>query len=58
MIIEINKTTTTENLKKSLEHFRINKLNRKKSNLTEFFGILPDIGDGLEFQKNARNEWN
>lgn len=58
MIIEINKTTTIENLKKSLEHFRINKLNRKKSNLTEFFGILPNIGDGLEFQKNARNEWD
>ena len=58
MIIEINKTTTTENLKNSLEHFRKNKSERKKSDLTEFFGILPNIGDGLEFQKNARNEWD
>jgi hypothetical protein len=30
----------------------------KKPNLARFFGVLPDYEDGLEFQKNARNEWN
>jgi len=26
--------------------------------LAEFFGVLPNISDGLEFQKNVRNEWD
>jgi len=58
MVIEIDKAITTENMRDSLECFRINKLKKEKPNLSEFFGILPNIGDGLEFQKNARNEWN
>ena len=58
MIIEISDKVTTENLKDSLERFRKNKSKRKKPNLTEFFGVLPDIGDGLVYQKKMRNEWN
>ena len=58
MVIEIDKTTTTENLKNSLESFRKKKGEKEKSDLTEFFGILPNIGDGLEFQKYVRNEWD
>ena len=58
MVIEIDKTKTSESLKDSLERFRINKSKRKKPDLIEFFGILPNVGNGLEFQKNARNEWD
>jgi hypothetical protein len=28
-----------------------------RTSLSEFFGALPHLGDGLEFQKKARNEW-
>ena len=58
MIFKIEKTTTEENLKGFLETIRINRVKNKKPNLAEFFGVLPTIGDGLEFQKNARNEWD
>jgi len=58
MIIEISDKVTTENLNDSLERFRKNKSKRKKPNLTEFFGVLPSIGDGLVYQKKMRNEWN
>ena len=58
MVIEISNKVATENLKDSLEGFRENKSKRNKPNLTEFFGVLPNIGDGLVYQKKARNEWN
>ncbi len=58
MVIKIDKTTTKENLKNSLERIRKNRIKRKKPNLSEFFGILPDVGDGLEFQKKVRDEWD
>jgi hypothetical protein len=30
----------------------------KKESLKDYFGRLPDtFGDGLEYQKKARNEW-
>jgi len=58
MIFEIEKTTTEKKLKDFLESIRINRVKNKKPNLAEFFGALPNIGDGLEFQKNARNEWD
>jgi hypothetical protein len=57
MVIKIDKTTTEEGLKTSLERITKDRAKRKKPNLAEFFGILPDIGDGLEFQKKVRNEW-
>jgi hypothetical protein len=58
MVIEITKTTTEESLKNSIEHFRNNRIQKNKSNFSEFFGILPNIEDGLTFQKRARNEWD
>jgi len=58
MVFEIEKTTTEDNLKKILESIKRNRVKNKKPNLAKFFGILPSIGDGLEFKKNARNEWN
>ena len=58
MVIEISNKAVKENLKDSLERFRENKSKRKNPNLTEFFGILPNIGDGLVYQKKARSDWN
>jgi len=58
MVFEVEKTTTEERLKGFLESIRKNRVNRKKPNLADFFGVLPNIGDGLEFQKNVRNEWD
>lgn len=31
---------------------------KKKGNLSEFFGVLQIDGDPLEIQKEMRNEWN
>jgi hypothetical protein len=58
MVIQIDKTATTEGLKNSLERIRKNRAKRKKPNLVEFFGVLPTIGDGLDFQKKVRDEWD
>ncbi|GHT15538.1 hypothetical protein AGMMS4956_15730 [Bacteroidia bacterium] len=58
MVIEIDRTATPTSLKHLLNQIRETRAQRKKPNLTEFFGALPDIGDGLEFQKKVRDEWN
>ena len=58
MIVEIENITTQEHLKDLLESIKLNQANRKKTNLSDFFGVLPNFGDGLEFQKNVRNKWN
>jgi hypothetical protein len=58
MVIEIDRTVTPTSLKHLLDHVRETRAQRKKPNLTEFFGALPNIGDGLEFQKKVRDEWN
>jgi hypothetical protein len=57
MIIRIEEPTA-ENLNNAIERFRRKREKKKKTNYMEFFGALPNIGDGLEFQKNARNEWD
>jgi hypothetical protein len=58
MVITIDKKTTDQDLLKRLEQIRNSRAKRKKPNLVSFFGALPNIGDGLEFQKKARNEWD
>ena len=58
MVIEIDKQATTTTFRRSLEQIKTNRNKNKKSNLSEFFGILPNIGDGLEFQKAVRDEWS
>jgi len=58
MVFEIEKTTTEDNLKGFLKSIQNNRVKKMKPNLAQFFGVLPNIGDGLEYQKNARNEWN
>jgi hypothetical protein len=58
MVITVDKTTKEQDLQTWEEKVRNKRLKNKKSNLKKYFGILPDIGDGLEFQKKIRNEWD
>jgi hypothetical protein len=37
--------------------YRYEKQEAKKGNLSKYFGLM-DLGDGLEIQKEMRNEWN
>jgi len=58
MILEIDTKTSAVDLKKSLQLIRKNREQRQPRNYSKFFGALPNIADGLEFQKAVRNEWN
>ena len=58
MVYRIDKTSTDEDLKNLLERIKSERVKSRKANFIEFFGMLPDIGDGLEYQKNVRNEWD
>lgn len=55
MIIEIPKETPEKKIKSILKK----RGNRKaiKKTISSFFGKLPDIEDGLTFQKKIRSEW-
>ena len=57
MVIEVDKTATALTLQKSLKHLHANRIRRKEPSMAKFFGALPNIGDGLEFQKRVRDEW-
>jgi len=54
MVIEITKSTSPEQVKKLLKDIKPE--SKKKIVLTDFFGKLPNIGDGLAYQKKVRNE--
>jgi hypothetical protein len=54
MIIEIQKGTSPKKIKKILS--KRNLIN-KEIKVIDFFGKLPNIEDGLKFQKKVRNEW-
>jgi hypothetical protein len=58
MVIEIDKTFTSARLKQSLKSIKATRGKVFRPKMSEFFGALPHIGDGLEFQKKARNEWH
>jgi hypothetical protein len=58
MVIEIDRTVTPARLRQSLKSMKVARAKTPRVNLSEFFGALPHIGDGLEFQKKARNEWD
>ena len=54
MVIEIKKDTPPEEVKRLLD--KIKPESKKKVTLSDFFGKLPNIGDGLAYQKKVRNE--
>lgn len=57
MTIHLDKNSNPEEIKKQLDSLA-NAQNKKKS-LAEFSGKLKGVfGDGLEYQKKIRNEWN
>ena len=55
MVIEIKKDTPTKDVKKILASLKNKKAPKK--DISQFFGKVPDLIDGLDFQKKARNEW-
>ena len=58
MVIEIDKKNNAADFKNSLRLIRENRTKTKKGNFSKYFGALPNIGDGMEFQIAVRNEWN
>jgi hypothetical protein len=54
MVIEIPKGTSPEKIKQLLKK-RTGRLTKKS--IDSFFGKLPNIEDGLTFQKKVRSEW-
>ena len=58
MVIEIDKKANSADFKRSLQLIRENRIKTKNENFSKYFGALPNIGDGLEFQRAVRNEWN
>ncbi len=56
MVLVIKKNTSMEEVRAILRRTRTKK-GRKKAGVEAFFGKLPNIEDGLKYQKKARNEW-
>ena len=55
MVIEISRDTPEKKVKSILRNRR--KKKNAKNALEDFFGKLPEIEDGLTFQKKVRREW-
>jgi hypothetical protein len=54
MVITINKDTKTEEIDKALK-----KLTKSIKTMNSFYGKLTGVfGDGMEYQKQIRGEWN
>lgn len=56
MVHVIKKNTSTDEVRALLRKRRVKKT-AKKAGIKSFFGKLPNIEDGLTYQKKARNEW-
>jgi len=55
MVITINKDTKAEEIEEALKKLP----KSKKKSLRSFYGKLKGtFGDGLEYQKKIRNEWD
>ncbi|MDR0872445.1 MAG: hypothetical protein LBN27_03115 [Prevotellaceae bacterium] len=57
MIIEISKPITAVTFRQSINSLKEKRRMQRRESFEEFFGALPNIGDGLEYQKSLRNEW-
>ena len=55
MLIEILKGTSLKKIRILLKKIKVNP---KKKNIDLFFGKLPEINDGVVYQKQTRSEWN
>jgi hypothetical protein len=56
MVLVIKKNTSTDEVRAILRKVRAKRTTKKASG-KYFFGKLPNIEDGLTYQKKARNEW-
>jgi len=55
MVITINKNTKAEEIDEELKKLQ----KSKKKTLSSFYGKLKAVfGDGLDYQKKIRDEWN
>lgn len=57
MVLSMDKTTTEQDLQVWLKKVGDKRKKDCKSRMAKYYGILPDIGDGLQIQKKLRNEW-
>ncbi|MDR1724375.1 MAG: hypothetical protein LBR84_10620 [Tannerella sp.] len=58
MVLTIDKTTTEHDVNTWLDKVRTKrKGSGKKSYMAKYYGVLPNLGDGLQIQKQLRNEW-
>jgi len=58
LIVKISKNNSAQETKKALEELSRMKAREKPKTLRDFFGKLPGaFGEGLEYQKKSRNEW-
>ena len=54
MVITINKDTKAEDIEKALK-----RLQKKQKDLSSFYGKLKGaFGDGMDYQKKLRGEWD
>lgn len=58
MVLKVNKSTPKAELEKWLKELETKRKKERKQNLSKFFGSLPQIGDGLQIQKQMRDEWD
>lgn len=57
IIIKISKKSSESDIRKALSPLKKKKNNKKT--LADFYGKLKGVyGDGLEYQKKVRNEWD
>jgi hypothetical protein len=55
MVITINKSTKAEEIDAALKKMQ----KARKKNLSSFYGKLKGaFGDGMDYQKKMRDEWN
>ncbi|WP_259068176.1 hypothetical protein HDF24_08215 [Mucilaginibacter sp. X4EP1] len=55
MVITVNKDTQSEEIEKALKKMQ----KSKKKTLLSFYGKLKGtFGDGMDYQKTIRNEWD
>ena len=58
VIVRISKHNKAEETLKALDMFHKKNRRKKNKSLVDFYGKLPGAyGDGLDYQKKLRNEW-
>lgn len=58
IVVKLSRNSSLEESKKALERLSKKSSKQKSKTLKDYFGKLPgSFGDGLEYQKKVRNEW-